>query len=83
MRRRAARCEVHPKSSVTTTSVLADAYGASADEHLLLAIERAQERMHALIERATDPGRDVALSQIRLEQAWLRANGQHLIDQRR
>ena len=63
--------------------VFADMYGAKVDEPLLLAIERAQERMHALIERATDPGRNVALSQIRFEQTWLRANTHALIGQRR
>lgn len=95
MQRRAAHSEAHPRSSATTTSghgissgeksfrSLADAYGAGVDERLLLAIERAQQRMHALIERATDAGRDDALSQIQLEQRWLRANGQHLIDQSR
>lgn len=64
-------------------SVLAGAYGAGVDKELLLAIERAQKRMSELIERSTDPGRDVALSQIRAERDWLSANGTNLIDQRR
>ena len=59
--------------------VFADAYGASVDEELLRAIEGAQRRMHTLIELATDAGRHDALSQIRLEQRWLRANGRRLI----
>ena len=63
--------------------VLAHAYESHVDDELLLAIERAQERMAALIERSTDPGRDVALSQIRAERSWLAANGAGLIDQRR
>ena len=64
-------------------NALADAYGATVDEELLLAIGRAQERMRALIESATDPGRDVALMQVLSEQSWLRTNRRELTDQRR
>ena len=42
-------------------------------------MERAQERMHTLIDLASDAGHDDALSRIRLEQRWLRANGRLLI----
>jgi len=60
--------------------VLAHAYGTHVDDELLLAIERAQERMSALIERSGDPGRDIAVSQIRAERIWLHANRGDLID---
>jgi aminoglycoside phosphotransferase (APT) family kinase protein len=60
-------------------SVFADGYGASVDEELLRAMKRAQERMHTLIDIATDARRDDALSQIGLEQRWLRADGRQLI----
>jgi aminoglycoside phosphotransferase len=63
--------------------VMADAYGAAADEELLHAVEQAQGRMRALIDLATDPGREGALTQIRCEQSWLRANGAALVDQSR
>jgi Ser/Thr protein kinase RdoA (MazF antagonist) len=59
--------------------VFAAAYGASASGQLLRAIEKAQERMHALVEHATDTSRDDALAQIRIEQRWLRAHGRQLI----
>ena len=64
-------------------TALVHAYGAHVDDELLLAIERAQARMTELIERSTDPGRDLALSQIRAERSWLATNGKDLFDQRR
>ena len=56
------------------------AYGAPADASFLAAIERAQERMQRLIERAAaGDGRAAALDQHRRERAWLRTNASLLI----
>jgi len=60
--------------------VVAAAYGEDADLRLIRAIDAAQVRMQALVERASDPGRHAAAKQIERERAWLRDNGETLVD---
>jgi len=60
--------------------VFTTAYGVTPNSTLLCAIERAQERMHALIVSAAgSPQRNEALDQNDRERDWLQSNGALLI----
>ena len=61
------------------TRLMAAAYGVPADARLLASIERAQERVQRVIERApAGDNRRAGLAQHRDERAWLRANASFL-----
>jgi hypothetical protein len=72
--------DVKPREQARRLRLMTAAYGVCASGAVLIAIERAQDRMRQLIE-AAPPGdeRDDALIQNSRERDWLRANGSLLI----